>query len=124
MKKIMLNIHNSLMAASITRSLHQSFIVSTVGTVRGIAQKCAQNLTDALIVEVAYGTDTSIDDCLQEAGLLRNLYPQCRVILLCDDNSAPEIARQVAQAKKNGQIDDFVYSSVSESYLTALLSAI
>lgn len=42
---------------------------------------------------------------------------------LCDENSAPEIARQVVQAKKDGRIDDFVYSSVSESYLTALLSA-
>jgi len=34
------------------------------------------------------------------------------------------VARQIALAKKDGLIDDFVYSSVSESYLTAMLYAI
>lgn len=47
----------------------------------------------------------------------------CKIVVMCDENSAPEEARRVVQAKKDGLIDDFVYSSVGESYLTALLYA-
>ena len=55
---------------------------------------------------------------------VNSLGPGCSVVLRCDENSAPEVARRVVQAKKDGLIDDFVYSSVSETYLTALLSAL
>jgi hypothetical protein len=74
-------------------------------------------------MEAAYGTGFAMEDCLKEAEELHYLSPGCRVILLCDENSVPEIARQVVYAKMDGLIDDFIYSSVSESYLTALLSA-
>ena len=127
MKKIMLNIHNCLMAVSIAHTLNQtgSFLVSSVQSgCGGAARACAQASSDVLVMEAAYDLGTTLDDCLKEAELLHSLCPKCKVILLCDENSVPEIARQVMQAKKDGQIDDFVYSSVSESYLTALLSAI
>ena len=44
--------------------------------------------------------------------------------MLCDENSAPEIAREVANAKKDGLIDAFFYSSVTEKYLTAVLASL
>jgi len=127
LKRIMLNIHNCLMAVSIANALNQSgdFLVTSVPSGHGgVAEACKQMSSDILLMESAYDIGTTLNDCLREAELLRDLCPQCKVIMLCDENSVPEIARQVMQAKKDGQIDDFVYSSVSESYLTALLSAI
>ena len=122
MKKVTLCIHNSLMALSIARSLQRAggFDVSCVRAVK----ECAQRNADVVLMEAAYNAGATLEDCLQEANHLRNYQSMCKVIVLCDENSAPEIARQVTQAKKDGRIDDFVYSSVSESYLTAMLLAI
>ena len=127
MKKIMLCIHNCLMAASITHTLDQTgnFLVSSIYPgCKDAAKGCDQASADILVMEAAYDFGSTLDDCLKEAELLRSLRPQCKVILLCDENSAPVIARQVAQAKKDERIDDFIYSSVSQSYLIALLSSI
>ena len=115
------------MAVSIAHTLNQtgSFLVSSVRSgCGGVAEACEQASSDILLMEVAYDLGTTLDECLKEVELLHSLRPQCKVILLCDENSMPEIVRRVAQAKRDRQIDDFVYSFVSESYLTALLSAI
>ena len=127
MKTIMLSISNSLMELSIIHSLHHSggFIVLSVASgSRGIAEKCAAGSADILLMEAAFHVGATLADCLKEAKSLRCTCPDCKVILLCDENSAPDVARKVVQAKKDGLIDDFVYSSVSEIYLTAMLYAI
>ena len=116
MKRIKLEICNGLMAAAITRMLEHTEGFSVI---RG-----ASLPADVLLMETAYDPGFTLGECLTKAKLLRSRSPECKVILLCDENSAPELARQVVQAKKDGRIDDFVYSSVSESYLTALLSAL
>lgn len=127
MKKIVLSICNSLMALSITHSLKRTdgFQVHALRShCGGIAGECASLEADVLLMEATCGTGATLDDCLKEAKMLHTLRPECKVILLCDENSTPEVARRVAMAKKDGRIDDFVYSSVSESYLTAMIHAI
>ena len=127
MKTVLLSISNSLMELSIIHSLKHSggFIVHSVASgSRGIAEKCAAGSVDVLLMEAAFHVGSTLADCLKEAKSLRSTCPGCKVILLCDENSAPDVARKVEQAKKDGLIDEFVYSSVSESYLTAMLYAI
>ena len=127
MKKIVLSICNSLMAMSITHSLTQTgdFQIASIRPgCKEIARECADASADVLLMEAAFNIGATLDDCLKEAKRLRSLRPECKTILLCDENSAPEVARRIALAKKDGLIDDFVYSSVSESYLTAMLYAI
>ena len=116
MKRIKLDICNGLMDAAISRMLEQTEGFIVIG---------GESLSaDVLLMETAYDPGFTLGECLTKAKLLHSRCPECKVIVLCDENSAPELARQVAQAKKDGRIDDFVYSSVSESYLTALLSAL
>jgi hypothetical protein len=126
LKTILISICNSLMAVSITHTLRQvgDFRVCPIGSCGEIAKECAEAAADVLLMEASYNPGATLDDRLSEAAALRFVCPSCKVILLCDENSAPEIARQVAIAKKDGLIDDFVYSSVSESYLIAMLYAI
>ena len=127
MKKIVLSICNSLMALSITHSLTQTgdFQIASIRPgCKEIARECADASADVLLMEAAFNIGATLDDCLKEAKRLRSLRPECKTILLCDENSAPEVARRIALAKKDGLIDDFVYASVSESYLTAMLYAI
>lgn len=50
--------------------------------------------------------------------------PDCKIVLVVDENSEAEVAVQVRQAKKAGQIDQFIYGSISTSYLVALLDTL
>lgn len=115
MKTVWVDICNSLMAASVQQILMQN------------EQLClydGRSTADVALMEVSYAPGCNMDGRLTVARKIRAAVPGCRIVLLCDENSAPEMARQVVLAKKDGKIDNFVYSSVSESYLAAMLAAI
>ena len=50
--------------------------------------------------------------------------PNCKVVLIVDENSEKELAEQVKQAKKDGAIDLFIYGSTSAAFLVALLETL
>ena len=50
--------------------------------------------------------------------------PDCKVVLLCDENSSPELAERVKTARYKGLIDTFFYVSVSLSYLKDVLESL
>ena len=119
MKTILTGISNGLIAASIRHILNNSneFHVLPIDD-EGISA------ADVIILEVAHTPGYTVDERLNEVQSIRRLNPACRILLMCDDNSTPELAWKVVLAKKAGLIDDFIYSSVSESYLAAMLHAI
>ena len=55
---------------------------------------------------------------------LRTSQPDCKVVLIVDENSEKEIAKAVKQAKKDGLIDQFVYGSISASYLADIIDSL
>jgi hypothetical protein len=75
-------------------------------------------------MEVSYAPGCNMDGRLTVARKIRAAVPGCRIVLLCDENSAPEMARQVVTAKKYGIIDAFFYSSITAKYLVAALDTI
>ena len=50
--------------------------------------------------------------------------PGCKFALLCDENSDPELARQVVCARQDRRIDAFLYASVTPAYLVAAMDAL
>lgn len=126
MKKVITNICNSLMAMSITDILQETgaFSVCPVDGCRDdLAAECKAASADIALLEVAYNPGFTVDERLRDVFLIRRTASGCKVLLMCDDNSAPDLARRVVQAKRDGLIDDFVYSSVSEGYLVAMLDS-
>ena len=89
-----------------------------------IANECEALSADILLLDVSYTFGTTMETRLNEVKQVREKTPTCKLVMLCDENSAPEIAREVANAKKDGLIDAFFYSSVNEKYLTAVLSSL
>lgn len=119
MKTVMTEICNSLMAESIRHILEES------GEFRVLSIKEGEDsLVDIVLLEVACNPGFTMDERMAVVKSIRSWNPNARILLLCDENSAPELARKVAMTKKDGLIDDFIYSSVSESYLTAMLESI
>lgn len=56
--------------------------------------------------------------------MVKKQNPNCKIVLLVDENSDKEIANEVRQAKKDGLIDQFIYGSTSASYLVAMMDAL
>lgn len=127
MKTIVVNIQNGLLAEAITRSLRESgefkpFLIN--GHSESIPFDCETLSADILLMEVSYAPSTSLEIRLNTARELRENLPKCKTVMLCDENSAPDIAREVMLAKKDGRIDAFFFSSVTQSYLNAALCAL
>ena len=123
MKTVLTGICNGLMEASIHHILRGSKDFSVTELKNCADDAVCWTDADIALLEVACNPGFTVDERLCQVRRLREWNPKCRILLICDENSTPELARKVAIAKKDGRIDDFLYSSVSESYLTAMLYA-
>ena len=128
MKNIVVCIGNGLLSEAIINMLKNSgefmpFRV-LIQEKNNIANECEALSADILLLDVSYTFGTTMETRLNEVKQVRAKTPTCKLVMLCDENSAPEIAREVANAKKDGLIDAFFYSSVNEKYLTAVLSSL
>ena len=128
MKKIGISIQNGLLAEGIIRMLYENgeFLPFRITTPKnnGVVTNCCLQEADILLAEVSYANGATIEGRLAEAKVLRAKRPECKIAFLCDENSAPDLAKEVAQAKKDGIIENFFYSSVGSSYLVAALTAL
>ncbi len=129
MVKILVSIHNGLLAEAMTAMLRESGefepIPVSAGSRNGdIANNCEIMGAEMVLMEVSYSNGTAIEARLKEVREIRSRRPDCKIVLLCDENSAPDIARDVMLAKKDGLIDAFFYSSVTAKYLLAALLAL
>lgn len=128
MKNIVVCIGNGLLSEAIIRMLKNSGEFKPFRVLiqknSNIANDCETLSADILLLDVSYASGTTMETRLKEVKLVREKIPPCKLVMLCDENSAPDIAREVANAKKDGLIDAFFYSSVTEKYLTAALASL
>ena len=129
MVKILVSIQNGLLAEAMVTMLRESgeFEPSRmqVGIKKGdIALECEMLDAQMVLMEVSYANGTTFETRLQEVKRIRSRMPNCKIVLLCDENSAPDIAREVMLVKKDGLIDNFFYSSVTARYLLSALLAL
>lgn len=129
MERIVVSIQNGLLAEAITTALNNSgefqpFRISVGSKRDDVVTSCEMFSADLVLMEVSYSSATSVETRLREVKNLRKALPTCKIVFLCDENSAPDIAREVTLAKKDGQIDSFFYSSVTTKYLLAALASL
>ena len=128
MVKILVSIQNGLLAEAMTAMLRESgefepFSIP-VGKNSNVASECEILDVQMALLEVSFVNGTTLETRLNEVKQIRSKMPNCKIVLLCDENSAPNIAREVMLAKKDGLIDGFFYSSVTARYLLAALMAL
>ena len=128
MRKIVVSVQNGLLAESITRMLEESgeFLIyrSVVGSRNSLAVDCAMYGAEIVLMEVSLGRGLSLQSRLEETRQIKSTNPDCKIVLLCDENTSPDLAREVALVKKNGLVDGFFYSSVTGAYLVAALASL
>ena len=118
MKNIVVCIGNGLLSEAIMNMLRSSgefkpFRV-LIQKKSNIANDCEALSADILLLDVSYASGTTMETRLKEVKQVREKIPTCKLVMLCDENSVPDIAREVANAKKDGLIDAFFYSSVTD----------
>ena len=126
MQKIVVSILNGLLAEAITAALNDSgefqpYRIPVSNRKSEAEGSCKMLNADLILMEVAHAGGTSLETRLREAMQIRQTTPTCKIVFLCDENTAPDIAREVTLAKKDGKIDGFFYSSVTTKYLLAAL---
>ena len=129
MVKILVSIHNGLLAEAMTAMLRESgefepFPLSVGNKNSDIARECELLDVQMVLLEVSYANGTTLETRMKEVRQIRSAVPNCKIVLLCDENSAPGIARDVMLAKKDGLIDAFFYASVTSRYILAALLAL
>lgn len=128
MRKIVVSIQNGLLAEALTSLLGNSGEFEpyriAVDKRKCAVSACMACNADIVLMEVTQAVHTTLEARLNEGKQIRQMVPGCKIVLLCDENVSPEIAREVVAAKKSGQIDAFYYSSLTGNYLVTALYAL
>lgn len=74
---------------------------------------------DILLMEVSRLPAYTLENRLKLIECVRRAMPNCKFVLLCDENGDPELARRVMIVRQDRLIDAFLYASVTPAYLTA-----
>ena len=128
MRKIVVSIQNGLLGEALTSLLQLSGEFepyrAAVDKNKRTVSACVACSADLVLMEVTHTAHANLEGRLLEGEQIRQLVPGCKIVLLCDENVSPDIAREVVAAKKSGRIDAFYYSSVTGKYLVAALYAL
>ena len=81
------------------------------------------HLATGALLEVAEDGAQDIDFCLALCAWLREVTPHCRLMLMCPEGQVETVHRAI-EAKRRGEIDDFVFYDVSLDYLAASLQSL
>jgi DNA-binding NarL/FixJ family response regulator len=127
MKRIVLDMQCAMFADAISQALERSdpdFNVLRAEAPEKTAALCRSSLAYALIMEVTGYPPWRLEERLRLRNEVKRQRPDCKILLLVDENADRALAFRVLQAKKDGRIDNFIYASVSPTYLAAVLDTL
>jgi hypothetical protein len=127
MRRIVIDMQNMLFADAIAEALRS--IDSDLEPILSenpdqTLSLCKTVSAHVLIMEVTAYTAWCLEKRLKLRDALKRAVPHCKTVLVVDENTEKKQADLVRQAKKDGLIDNFIYGSVSSSYLSAVIDAL
>ena len=127
MRRIVIDMQNVLFADAVAEAL-RNFDSDLEPVMSESPDKtlslCDAVLANVLIMEVTVYTSWTLDELLKIRIALKKAQPDCKIVLVVDENTEKKLADRVRQAKKDGLVDNFIYGSVSSSYLSAVIDAL
>ena len=127
MRRIVINMQNSLFCNAIADTLRRSgneLDPYTVDSPDKVVDECKWIAPYALLMEVTGYTPWLLAERMKIRDAVRELNPECKIVLIVDENAEKAIAKQVKQAKKDGLIDQFIYGSISATYLADIVDSL
>lgn len=128
MRHVILSMKDFIFADAIAQALtgdkNSNFAVQKTQRPEEIRQYCEIASPYALLMEVTGYPPYVLAERLTIRDEVKRQNPDCKIVLLVDENSEKEVAKQVRRAKKDGLIDQFIYGSTSANYLVALMDTL
>lgn len=125
MKRVLLSMRNFLFSDAIAEILLAGgFNVVRVEDPEEIVETGLWFSPCILMMEVSSKSPYKIKDRLKIGEELRKKNPMVKLVFVVDENADKEVAHRVKEAKIDGLIEQFIFGSISASYLTAILETI
>lgn len=127
MRRVVVDMQNVLFADAIATALRDfdsDFEVFKSETPDKTVDMCADTEANILIMEVTAYTPWKIAERMKIRNEIKKQNPKCKIVLVVDENTEKKLADKVRLAKKDGLIDNFVYGSVSATYLSAVIDTL
>ena len=124
MRRIVINMQNSLFCNAISETLRISgneLNPYSVDSPDKVIDECKWVVPYALLMEVTGYTPWKLCERMKIISSVRLQIPECKIVLIVDENAEKELAKEVRQAKKDGLIDQFIYGSISATYLADIV---
>ena len=127
MRRVVVNMQNSLFCHAISETLRRSgneLDPYTVDSPDKVVEECRWIAPFALLMEVTGYTPWKLEERMKIREAVKVQNPECKIVFIVDENTEKESARKVKQAKKEGLIDQFIYGSISASYLADIVDSL
>lgn len=127
MRRVVINMQNVLFSNAISETLRRSgneFATYTLDSPDRVAEDCAWLAPYALLMEVTGYTPWKLCERMKIREAVKEKHPECKIVLIVDENAEKEVAKQVKEAKKEGLIDQFIYGSISAAYLADIVDSL
>ena len=127
MRRVVVDMQNALFADAIAtalRNFDSDFEVYQSESPAKTTDMCAFTEANILIMEVTAYTPWKLEERMKIRNEVKVQSPGCKIVLEVDENTEKKLADKVRQAKKDGLIDNFIYGSVSATYLSAVIDAL
>lgn len=127
MKRILINMQNTLFCNAIAETLRNSgneLDPYTVDSFDSVVDECKWVAPHAILMEVTGYTPWRLEERMKIRDAVRELNPECKIVLVVDENAEKDVAKRIKQAKKDGLIDQFIYGSISASYLADIVDSL
>ena len=127
MRKVVVDMQNALFTDAISTALKNfdsDFNVYQCDKSDNTVDLCSFVEADVLIMQVTSYMPWKLEERMKIRDAVKANNPGCKVVLVVDENTEQKLADRVRQAKKDGLIDNFIYGSVSATYLSAVIDAL
>lgn len=128
MRRVIVNMKNYIFADAVAQAMQADkngdFNVMCASSPEEALRYGRQCEPYAVLLEVNGYPPYVLEERLKIRDAIKAVNPDCKVVLVVDENSEKKVAKEVREAKKAGRIDQFIYGSISASYLVALMDTL
>ena len=125
MPRIVINTQNFMFADMIKRTLESDdFSVTVAEKPEKLIQEFNRTAANIVLMEVTGYTPWKIEERMKLRHQIKRIDPECKIAVLVDEKAAPAVAQKVRRAKIDGLIDQFIYTSISASYLLGVMETL
>ena len=124
MRRIVLDLQGGLLAEAVMQVLagyDPDFIVYRSSKPEDTFALCRSCHANVLVMEVIRQGIWKLSERIRLCSAVKYLGWGCKVLLLVDENADEQLAAEVRQTVKDQLADDFIYASVSPTYLAGVI---